>query len=255
MAQILNMSRGGMGKFKCMFCDGDWSEYGPPYTMPNMPNTPPFDSHADGAYGQGYLNLQFPFVPHLDGHEWMRNALRGIREVGDVFFTNWVPSRHYVTSVYYEVRRTDKMLEDVYLQPVAYRFKPDLPTYPRQPGSACCLGELTGTYEPIEAFTTELNTAGIDKFPLGKPKDDDKLYGMALLATDAAQLPSTFGHNILRKKADNSVEPIDEYFGEVLLGYKVVQGDAEKIASIGFAHCAVYFSGKLIGFECASQVG
>ncbi len=255
MAAQLILARGGRPVFKPIMCAGDWPEYTPPYTLPAMPNTPPFNSHADGAYGQGYLNLHFPLVPDLggsDGHVWMQEALKGVTAVGDIILTNWVPSRSFISSLYFEVTRTDKMLDGVYIKPIARRVKPVLAG--RKPAE-CCSDVMEFTLDPVTDFDTDMATAGISKFPLGTPADDDALYGLAVMATDPAVKPSTFGHNILRKKADNSVEPLDDYFGEVLIGYEVVEGDPEKIASIWRSNIAVYLSAKLMAFEGASQIG
>lgn len=95
MANI-NMFRGGTPDFKGWFCRGDWPEFKPPFSAPHAAFTPPYDSHADAAYGQGYLNLHFPLVPNLAdtyGHNWMRTALKKVSAIGDTIMLNWVPLR------------------------------------------------------------------------------------------------------------------------------------------------------------------
>ena len=168
---ITNLFRGGMPDFKGWFCDGQFAEFTPPFDAPHAKFTPPFDSHADAAHGQGYLNLHFPLVPNLNdtvGHRWMQYGLKGVKADGDVILTNWVPLRSYVDSVYYEANLFDPNLAGVYAKPVAYRVAWDF-------------SSEEWTYTKITAFTSMLAAAGIEKFPLGTPGDDDKIYGMARL--------------------------------------------------------------------------
>ena len=179
---ITNLFRGGMPDFKGWFCDGQFAEFTPPFDAPHAKFTPPFDSHADAAHGQGYLNLHFPLVPNLNdtvGHRWMQYGLKGLKAVGDTILTNWVPLRSYVDSVYYEANLFDKNLDGVYVKPVAYRVAWDFTNE-------------EWTYTKINAFTSQLSAAGIDKFPLGTPAGSDKIYGMARLvgASGTSQLTS-----------------------------------------------------------------
>ncbi len=284
---ITNLFRGGMPDFKGWFCDGQFAEFTPPFDAPHAKFTPPFDSHADAAHGQGYLNLHFPLVPNLNdtvGHRWMQYGLKGLKAVGDVILTNWVPLRSYVDSVYYEANLFDKNLDGVYVKPVAYRVAWDFTNE-------------EWTYTKITAFTSQLSAAGIDKFPLGTPGGSDKIYGMARLvpasgtsqltsgattgtvtgtvdgtsvtgtstgsvtntsgtASTMADMPVTFGHNI--PELDENGKPVggyDDYFGAVCLGYEVSNGSADKIKNIWKSTFALYMSAKLFTFEGSTQIG
>ena len=276
---ITNLFRGGMPDFKGWFCDGQFAEFTPPFDAPHAKFTPPFDSHADAAHGQGYLNLHFPLVPNLNdtvGHRWMQYGLKGLKAVNDVILTNWVPLRSYVDSVYYEANLFDKNLDGVYVKPVAYRVAWDFTNE-------------EWTYTKINAFTSQLSAAGIDKFPLGTPQNGDKIYGMARLvpasgssqltsgavtgtvsgsdvtgsvtntagtAATMADMPVTFGHNI--PELDENGKPVggyDDYFGAVCLGYQVSNGSADKIKAIWRSTFALYMSAKLFTFEGSTQIG
>lgn len=245
MANVL-IARGGEPDFKGWMCDGQWAEYGPSYSTPQIEYTPPFNSHADGAHGQGYLNLHFPLVPNLNGtlgHQWMQNALKGLNKVNDILFTNWVPTRSYVDSIYVEVSKTDASLDTVYFKPVAYRVAYDFDAQ-------------DWTYTEIADFTTEMTNAGITQLPLGTPDPSDKLYAMARLGLDATKKPSTFGHNIVKRDATGKpIDGADEYFGAVLLGLQFNQGTDAKVASIWKSDIAVHFSAKLLTFEGSTQIG
>lgn len=277
---ITNLFRGGMPDFKGWFCDGQFAEFTPPFDAPHAKFTPPFDSHADAAHGQGYLNLHFPLVPNLNdtvGHRWMQYGLKGLKAVGDVILTNWVPLRSYVDSVYYEANLFDKNLDGVYLKPVAYRVAWDFTNE-------------EWTYTKIAAFTSQLSAAGISKFPLGTPGGSDKIYGMARLvpasgssqltngavsgtadaqgavtasvtnrngtASTMADMPVTFGHNIPELDANGKpVGGYDDWFGAVCLGYEVSNGSADKIKNIWKSTFALYMSAKLFTFEGSTQIG
>lgn len=246
MANVI-LARGGTPDFKGWFCEGQYSEFMPPYDAPHMPATPPYDSHADAAYGQGWLTLQFPLVPNLNGtyaHNWMQSALKGLRTVGDVIMTNWIPGRSFVNALHIEVTETDSSLDGVYITPVAMRVRWNF---------------TTQDWETVEdtAFNAELTAAGqMHQLPLGTPQTGDNIYTMARLSMDPSTLPSTFGHNLVTRNAEGTpTGPLDAAFGHVVLGFKVTQGDDAKIANIWRSNIAVYLSAKLVAFEAASQVG
>ena len=273
MANI-NMFRGGTPDFKGWFCRGDWPEFKPPFSAPHAAFTPPSDSHADAAYGQGYLNLHFPLVPNLAdtyGHKWMRTALKKVSAVGDTIMLNWVPLRSWVEAIHFEVTTTDKNLEGVYIKPCAMRVSWDFATDDWK-------------YEENADFDTALTNNGITQFPLGTPKEGDKLWGLARLGmpevasvststvkggpgnvtgvdtkTDSKALgavPCTFGHNLVKyDNQGNATGGLDEYYGAVLLGYKFVAGDAERLKLVWKSNIAVYMSAKLFAFEGSTQVG
>lgn len=239
---VINLARGGMPDFKGWFCDGQSAEFTPPYDAPHTEFTPPFDSHADAAMGQGFLNLQFPLVPNLNdtvGHRWMQNLLKGVKAVGDVVLTNWVPQRAYLDSVYYEVTKTDASLDGVYLAPVAKRAVWNFTTEEWE-------------YKDVTAFADAMTAAKITQFPVGTPQDGDKLYGFTRLTNPLA----TFGHNIVKRNATGKpTAGYDDAFGTVMLGFKVAAGDPDKIATLWKSTFALYFSSKLLAFEGSTQIG
>lgn len=242
------LNRGGTPDFKGFMCEGQWAQFLPPYDAPHQPHTPPFDDHADAAYGQGYLNLNFSLVPNLDGtyaHRWMQDALKNkaFGNVGDQLFLVRVPMRSFVDSLYIEVQTTDPALTGVYVKPVAHRMTYNFTT-----------GEYV--HEAIDDFATEMTNWGMTNYPLGTPKEGDKLYGFARLSNGTSGLPTTFGHNITTKDATGkSTAGIDKYFGTVLIGLEVTAGDTAKIQSIWKSNIEVYLSTKVLSFEASTQMG
>lgn len=256
MSNIM-MFRGGTPDFKAMFCAGEYAQFKPPFSAPHLEATPPYDSHADAAYGQGYLNLTFPLVPSLyngnDAHHWQRTALSKLSAVGDVIFLNWVPLRSFVVAQHFEVNQFDPKLDGVYVKPVAYRVAWDFTTE-------------NWKWTAIADYDTAVTAAGVTQLPLGKLDTGDSPYAIIDLmphgvtsegdsATGTA-IPVTFGHNIPARNAKGEpTGPLDEYYGAVVLGLKISAGSAEAIKKIATGNFALYHSAKLLAFECATQVG
>lgn len=243
MANV-NLARGGTPDFKGYFCEGQFSEFNPPYDAPNMPGTPLWDSHADAAYGQGYLNLHFPLVPNLAdtrAHAWMQSALKKITALNDVIFTNWVPMWSFLDAYCITVKTTDKNLDGVYVTPVAYRVAWNFTTE-------------EWTWTPVTAFADAMTAAGLTQFPLGTAQGGDKVYGIMRFGDTA--IPSTFGHPLVTRDASGKATgPLDANFGAVVIGLQVTTGDAAKITNIWRSNIAVYTSAKLLAFEGSAQVG
>lgn len=241
MADV-SLFRGGTADFKGWFRRGDYAEFTPPFNAPHMASTPPYNSHADAAYGQGYLNLHFPLVPHLEettAHEWMWNALKKLSAVGDKIYTNWIPSRAYVDALHWELVKVDEELTGVYIKPCAVRVKFNFTTNEFE-------------YEDNTDYDTMLTTAGITQFPLGKIQAGDAQYAFV----ENTNKKCTFGHNMVKYDATTGkpTEGLDDYYGCVVLGYEITEGDPEKIAKICTGNFALYFSAKLLAFEGSSQV-
>lgn len=243
----VSLFRGGTPDFKGWFCDGQYAEFLPPFDAPHMDYTPPFDSHADAAQGQGYLNLPFPLVPRLNdttGHHWQSTALRKLAVVGDIIRLAWVPLRSYLDSLYVEVTKFDANLDGVYVIPTAERVAWNFTTN-------------EWDYLPNADFDTDVvNLGTTTQLPLGTPAGGDKPYFFMRFVQNGNTLPSTFGHNIVARDAQGQpTGGLDAAFGAVMLGLKVIDGDPVKIANIWRSDFALYFSSKLLAFESPTQIG
>lgn len=271
MANV-NLYRGGTPAFKPMFCSGEYPEWTPPFDTYHKEDTPPYDSHAEAALGQGYLNLCFPLVPRLGetmGHHWMQTALKGLEKVNDIIWLNWVPLRSYVLSQHIEVSRVDSQLEGVYFKPVAKRVSWDFTTQAWK--------DTTNT-----DYAAAVAASGVTEFPLGKFGASDARWGFIDLtlpkvtttttttlsgspvstasSTSTSHVsmtpPCTFGHNLVKTDANgNPTAGLDEYYGAVVLGFQISKGSADKVKLIWRSNIAVYMSAKLLAFECPSQIG
>lgn len=254
---IVNIARGGQPDFKGWMCRGEFAEYGPAYDAEHQPGTPPFDSHAEAAWDQGFLTVGFPLVPRIletTAHHWMSNALKNVTANNDILITNWLPYKSYLDSLYIEVAKTDAALTGMYIKPVAVRVAPDF----SNPGDY--------TWTEISDYATAINAAGFAQLPLGTPVapapeeeppvPGDTVYGVIKFANDGTEPPLTFGHNIMRYNASGDpVSGFDSSFGVVALGFKFTGGSADQFKLLPRANFAVYLSGKLLQFDCPGQIG
>lgn len=242
MANVL-MFRGGSADFKGWFCDGQFAQFNPPFSAPHYDYTPPFDSHADAAYGQGYLNLVFPLVPNLNdtyGHTWQQHALKGVKAVDDVILTNWVPLRSYVESLYIECNKIDEDYAGVTLTPVAKRVVWNFTT-----------NEFD--YQDNAAFDAFVAAGTATQISIGDTTASPYIFATA--DTQANKL-ATFGHNIVTYDASGvPTGGYDAYFGGVVIGLKVAAGDSAKIENLWKGNFAVYLSAKIHAFEAPTQIG
>lgn len=243
----VNMFRGGSPDFKAMFCGGAFAEFHPPFSAPHYDDTPPYNSHADGALGQGYLNLQFPLIPNLqnnDAHKWMRNALEGLSAVGDIIRLAWVPLRSYVIAQHFELVRGDELLNGVYVKPVAERVSWNI-------------SKKDWDWAINSDYAAAVTASQVGQFPLGIPSSTDQQWGFINLAPkDGTQAPCTFGHNMVQRDAKGvPTAGLDSYYGAVVLGLQIAEGSEEAIKNISLGNFALYMSAKLLAFEASTQVG
>ena len=260
---IVNAARGGQPDFKGWKCEGQWQEYGPAYSVPRMPDTPPFNSHADAAYGQGYLNLHYPLIPDLagtTGHVHMRKALAQLKKVGDVFLTNWIPNRAYLDSVYVEATRYDANLAGLYLKLVSYYVKWDFTEekFVYSKNTAIEMGEGLGASFPLIPLGKQEVVSGLHKVAP---------YGFARFSYSDDKVPSTLMHDIVKydEETGKPTGGLDANFGNAMLGFQVVSKDGgteateeatdEKVKLISSSNIAVYLSAKLLAFEGSTQIG
>lgn len=258
MANV-NLFRGGTPDYKPMFCRGEYAQWNPPFSAPHLDDTPPYDSQADAAYGQGWLTLQFPLVPNLWGnyaHHWMQTALQGIKKAGDIIWTNWIPLRSFAVMQHIEVNKVDPALKGVTLLPVAARVSWDFTNN-------------VWNWDVNTEYAAKVTQSGVSEIGIGEYADTLQQYALInLLPTSTIRvnadggtvidtpMPCTFGHNIVRYNEKGiPVSGLDEYYGGVVLGLKVVRGEDAKVEQLHRANFALYMSTKICAFVCGTQIG
>lgn len=244
---IVNLCRGGEPVFRPAFCCGDYPAYDPACNIQHFPGTPPFDTHAEAAHGQGYMNLMYPFVPNLletDAHRWMRTPLESLSGVGDKIRLIWIPTYSYVDSLMISLTQYDQMLDGVYVEPVAER-------YWWNPSTKRCEYKAHDEFEAVlaqYANTTELC--------LGTPKEDDSSYIHARFPQDGSTPNWAFGHDLYKRNASGDIsEPEDDQCGVVVFGLKIKSGDASKIKNIFRGKFEMWINLKTLCHECSGFTG
>lgn len=249
----VDLYRGGTPVFRPSFCCGDYPAWKPPFDATHLEGTPPYDSHADGARGQGYLNLSYPFVPVLldtDAHRWMREPLKALSNTGDIIRLLWIPTRGYVESMHIELTKYDTRLDGVYVQPIVQR-------------AVWNFSSETFSYTNNTLFDSALASFGnATKLPLGKPAEAtnstpaDPTYIFARFPQQDSNPPWSFGHNIAKYNAQG--EPTggaDQWFGANIFGLKISAGTKAKIQEIYRSTFEMWICLKFIGFECQTFTG
>lgn len=99
MANI-KLYRGGKPTVNYMWDEADYPEFGAPFANPNYKDTPPYDSHADGAYNLGDFVIGMPINPNNVGMTWQRKMLsEKAIAVGDIIQCAWLPEDHFATAI------------------------------------------------------------------------------------------------------------------------------------------------------------
>lgn len=255
----VNLFRGGTPIFRPSFCCGDFPAWQMPVDAEHRPGTPPYDSHADGARGQGWLNLSFPFCPNLletTTHRWMHHALKKLSATDDIIRLIWIPNRGYVESLHMEITRFDTLLDGVKVTPVVERATWDF-------------DNEEWTYTTNDKFTQELASFSNNQtIALGTPAEEetdddgqvttagDIPYIFARFPQTAGDLPWSFSHNIVKYDENNKpTGGIDAAYGANVFGLKIAEGDASAIADIWRANFELWICLKFIGFECHGFTG
>lgn len=246
----VNLVRGGAPVFRPAFCCGAFPEYNPICDITHFPGTPPFDTHAEAAHGQGYLNLMYPFVPNLldtDAHLWMQTPLQALSAKNDVIRLIWIPTYSYVDSMVIVQTKYDTSLDGVYVQPISER-------YWWNPSTKQCEYKANTLFDA--AFSTYANAT---RLCLGTPaagnSPDSQYIHCRFPQKDSIQ-NWAFGHDQYKYNAQGDpTAAADEYTGMAVFGLRVVDGTAAKIKSIWQGNFELWINLKVFCHECSGFTG
>ena len=118
MANMVDLFKGGSPVVKYMSDEKDYVQFGGSFAENGFSDTPPYDSHVDGAYNVGNFCLGMPINPKIMAYQ--RKALtRHPLKVGDVLWLFWIPYDHFATYFNLKIRTGDASIAGLTLKPVA----------------------------------------------------------------------------------------------------------------------------------------
>ena len=248
MANNINLYRGGTPVVRFMWNDKDFPQYQPPFSQNHqgtqsplfaddvpMEETPPYDSHADGAYNAGNFVLGMPIAPRVRGNIAQRKALQAYNiEIGDIMQCMWLPEDHIATFLNLKSITLDSKMAGATIALCVQNAVPDENgdfTYTEDTDFDAAVTAQVGANsfnvaEPFNAFVS-----------LFKTKDD---YAVPMYSSPA--LPA--------KDSSSSVTfPAYKVFG-----IKVLSLPTDNTVTFADMMKAIYLSVRMEAFECPSAL-
>lgn len=249
MANI-SLYRGGTPEVKFMWCDKDHPKYMPPFSQRHLgarsdlfgderplDETPPYDSHADGAYNLGNFVIGLPIAPRNRGQIAQRKALQAQQlAVGDILQCIWLPEDHVATYLNLKSITNDANMAGATVALCVQNATPD----------------ANGVFSYVEdtdfaaAVTAQV---GSNSFAVDKPfnafvslfKADDDGYVKPMYGTPA--LP-------VAHDATSSTSPTFPTYK--VFGLKILSLPTKAEVSFADMLNAIYMSLRMEAFECPS---
>lgn len=229
MADIF-LHRGGRPDVKLLWCEQDYAQFHPFFGSRNLDDTPPYDSHVDGAYNLGDFTIGMPIQVHM--MEWQRKALTGIK-VDDAIHCIGVPQNHYVTHLNFKIQKADPALAGATVALTAFEVKAD--------GNGNRL--LTEIADVEDAVAAQ---AALTPIPLDKPCN---VYVSLTKVVGGYAVPLYANPTV--PGADANAAPV---FGrDIMLSLKVVSMPTDTNITLDMARNGWFMSAKIRGFECPTH--
>lgn len=246
MANI-SLYRGGTPVVKFMWCDKDHPVYTPPFrqrhegTTSNLfaderplAETPPYDSHADGAYNLGNFVIGMPFAPRVRGQIAQRKALQAQQlAVGDILQMIWLPEDHIATYLNLKSITVDASMAGASVALVVQNAVPD------------ANGDFT--YTEDTAFAAAVTAqVGANAFNVDAPFN----AFVSLFAADAdGYVKPMYSSPYLPAKDESSTETFPQY---KIFGLKILSLPTDTNVTFADMLSAIYMSVRMEAFECPS---
>ena len=227
------LHRGGRPDVKLLWCEQDYSQFHPFFGSPNLEDTPPYDSHVDGAYNLGDFTMGMPIVPSM--MEWQRKAMaaNGGLKVDDPIFCIGVPQNHYVTHLNFKIQKPDTSLAGATVALTAYRAVSD--------GNG---GRIVTEIQDVEDAVAAQGV--LNPIPLDKPCN--VFVSLEKVVNDYV-IPLYANPTVPAADAANA----PAYGRDILLALKVVALPIDTNVTLDMARNGWYLSAKVRGFECPTH--
>lgn len=248
MANI-SLYRGGTPAVKYIWSAADHPEYRPPFSQRHLgaqsdlfaderplEETPPYDSHADGAYNMGNFVIGLPVAPRTRGQATQRKALQAQPlEVGDILQCIWLPEDHIATYLNLKSITNDANMAGATVALVAQNATPD----------------KNGEFHYVEdtdfadAVTTQV---GSNSFAVDKPFN----AFVSLFKTNGDYAVPMYSKPALPVAHDAPDSTLPTYPTYKIFGLKILSLPTKSEVTFADMLSAIYMSLRMEAFECPS---
>lgn len=228
--------RGGTPVVKYIWDENTTPDFVPPFSENNNEDTPPYDSHADGAYNLGHFVLGMPIKPNGAGMTWQRKKLANQTiTAGDVIQLAWLPADHIATFLNLKSVQVQDDLAGAKIALVAQKLTFDddgNPVYTEDSDFDAAVQAQVGANsfnlnEPFNAFVSLFKKVGDD--------------GYAVPMYSEPSLPAK----------DSAAQPTKGFY--YVFGIKVLALPTNASVSLASMRKGVYFSVHMDAFECPTN--
>lgn len=248
MANI-SLYRGGTPEVKYIWSAADHPEYRPPFSQRHLgaqsdlfaderplEETPPYDSHADGAYNIGNFVIGLPVAPRTRGQVAQRKALQAQPlEVGDILQCIWLPEDHIATYLNLKSITNDANMAGATVALVVQNATPDKN------------GEFHYAEDTdfADAVTTQV---GSNSFAVDKPFN----AFVSLFKTNGDYAVPMYSKPALPVAHDASDGTLPTYPTYKIFGLKILSLPTKSEVTFADMLSAIYMSLRMEAFECPS---
>lgn len=252
MANMVDLFKGGSPVVKYMWDEKDYVQFGGSFAENGFSDTPPYDSHVDGAYNVGNFCLGMPINPKIMAYQ--RKALtRHPLKVGDVLWLFWIPYDHFATYFNLKIRTGDPAIAGLTLKPVAGKLTKSN-------------SELAGKHFNANLVDEELNTDELapqvvdvfDSYGMDTSVDGAGAFSGQTGAIDISK-PGMRTYHLVKDtpafystmfRKDNGTEQNVLWF----IGLRIESLATDSSVTLDQMHNAIYTSLRLEGFECPTNL-
>ena len=245
----ISLYRGGTPEVKYIWSAADHPEYRPPFSQRHLgaqsdlfaderplEETPPYDSHADGAYNMGNFVIGLPVAPRTRGQAAQRKALQAQPlEVGDILQCIWLPEDHIATYLNLKSITNDANMAGATVALVVQNATPD----------------KNGEFHYVEdtdfadAVTTQV---GSNSFAVDKPFN----AFVSLFKTNGDYAVPMYSKPALPVAHNAPDGTLPTYPTYKIFGLKILSLPTESKVTYADMLSAIYMSLRMEAFECPS---
>lgn len=232
----ISFIRGGTPVVKFIWDETTTPEYRAPFSEINYDDTPPYDSHADGAYNLGHFVLGMPIKPVGVGMTWQKKLLSEPNHklaAGDIIQLCYLPADHIATYLNLKSVQVQDNLAGAQISLVAQVLTFD--------------DDGNEVYTEDSDFDAAVTAqCGANAFALNEPFN----AFVSLLKSESGYAVPMYSSPALPAKDASSKPTAGKY---VVFGIKIKSLPTDSTASIADMRKGVYFSVHMDAFECPTN--